>query len=1207
LEPFLAPDARAIEKVYEHQSAKLDAIFRAVSLAAQRVGKRATPGDFLIERPKPEPSSKRERSDSSTNDHDRRIGEIVDAFSPFYLARAELICPLDSNQKPPEELFATARQRYQREGWKFENRHAVYGLRNQIAESIAQLGFLGIPPTLILSTAIDLQKGWSTSGASFLFKRLAAIPDIHDHLLNGIVEAARASRAERTGAEERSNMLAGFASLIAPLSPEDASAIFKWAIDVAAELDSEVMDQLRLLGAMAQYCHLELGDHRREKAAEIVEIAYDAAIRLSYQDHFPWRAVMRGLALLDFPIALAAVARWDDSRIAYFHQTVNDVLEVALDSGRLDAASAFAICGLSELVESTTLYSISVAAEIQGPAFASQIAEDMARDELLQRRGSSANLRPFFLRHASNRWVARLLSEDVARQQADSKLDRDGRGSGSIDSKLRLEGKDESSAEELAQVWDESALIDAEQLGPALNRIVEESRSRKQYISAGDALAAGSTRLPTARRVAHLNALASLDESWDDDQIVRAILARLKEWNGSPAVDQWRAQRLPGLVVGRLSDLSRHLPYHDRELRNALNLLGAEKEQIADLVLQGLERGIERLSASAAFGLTGIVASHSSPKSVADLFSWYSKRLYERTRPDEREKVPISAYPSSDEEAVGRFHYAYLSDIDVRVRWRGAHTLRRLARLGAQQSLDAVVAQFSRRIEPAFRQNDAPFYWMASCLWTVIAMDRIALESPEILARHGAALKGIALDEQFPHAVVRDFARDACRKLAANGLLHLTEAESSALAAVNCSLIPAQENDRAHRQTFDSFGWGAESKPRRFKFDALDTLRYWYDPLLRLFSDVTPDEFLNEAEHWIVDVWGFGSDESAARDPRRKKRDDRHWAMYSTSHGSNPTLEQFRVYLEWNAMWCTTGSLMRNRPLAIQRWESDSLSHAISESKLTEPPLWLADLLSPRPLHDRRWTLPPADPAQWRMDVDDNDFLAELFPNDLPDFCVVNGAIDERAGVYRQEVSISTCLVSPATAHALVRALQTTKCSSDFYLCPEGHDLEINEASFKLTGWLRSVEGGSRLDRKDVFSNGVSRVNYVPGEDVSNRLGLVRSGADGLSWHRASEPRACFSYETWGDPVREEDQQGGTVHTACSGHRLVMRKQDLQEYLSLRKRDLIVEISITRREVSERGYGYEDEDTKRSEVERIFLFRRNGRIQAAERDFGAWR
>lgn len=627
---------------------------------------------------------------------------------------------------------------------------------------------------------------------------------------------------------------------------------------------------------------------------------------------------------------------------------------------------------------------------------------------------------------------------------------------------------------------------------------------------------------------------------------------------------------------------------------------------LADVLLKGIELNFDRFRASGLFAVSGIITAELPSAKVSKLCGWYIQRLAGRIIKQDREGIVVSTVPAQVAEALGRFFYAMLGDVDVRVRWRCAHALRRLARMGEHAILDAVIAQYGRTGEPAFRAPGAPFYWVAARLWLVIALDRIALESPAAVANHSVWLQEVALDEQFPHVLVRSFARDACKKLIESGHLVVDSEVAEALAQVNRSSLPRSRKKRDYSDSFDSFH--RHDEDLRFHFNGLDTLRYWYDPLLRAFPDVTPREFLVIAEHWIVDEWGAQSgDAKRLHDPRKSRYRERNWHLYSTSHGANPTLEDYQTYLEWNAMWCAAGQLLRSRPLAARSYGLDELEERIGYNTLTLPPLWLADLAGPVPLQQSRWQT-PSDMAGWIRNVSDDELLAELLASDVADFVVAHAYIDDRSSEHHQTVRVSTGLVSPDTAHALVRALQTTADSSAFYICPEGHDLEIDEPGYQLSGWLVCPQGDTLLDEKDVFRNGASRIDYSPGKSVAKLLGLTRRIESEICWYRPGEQAPSFVYQSWGYQESETDQERRFgPQTESSGYRLLVCKRALAEFLGKKRRDLIAEVEITRRAPRRSGYSDHEEAPKEVEFERILLLRRDGSIQAAERDLGTWR
>ena len=192
------------------------------------------------------------------------------------------------------------------------------------------------------------------------------------------------------------------------------------------------------------------------------------------------------------------------------------------------------------------------------------------------------------------------------------------------------------------------------------------------------------------------------------------------------------------------------------------------------------------MGAAPIFSLAGMIGCKLAQPDAAGLADWYAERLENRIPAEHLDlTLPDTELPRDVDEAAARFLFAYMGDCDLRLRWRAAHAVRRLARTGDQATLTALVAEYCRREEQVFRARDFEFYWLAARLWFVLAWDRVAGETPEAAARIGSMLLAIALDDSFPHLLIRSFARDACEKLAAAGHLSLTAEEISRLASVN--------------------------------------------------------------------------------------------------------------------------------------------------------------------------------------------------------------------------------------------------------------------------------------------------------------------------------------------------------------------------------------------------------------------------------------
>ena len=175
------------------------------------------------------------------------------------------------------------------------------------------------------------------------------------------------------------------------------------------------------------------------------------------------------------------------------------------------------------------------------------------------------------------------------------------------------------------------------------------------------------------------------------DDAVAVLLRAVNEWRGRPSVDAWCHAELSEVIVARFPELTRYLPYQDN-LTPALERTGLYDTALQELVLRGIERHVDGFDPELIFALTGLVGSRLPPSEAAGLVEWYSRRLAERIPTEDRDQsVPLSSLPQQTDKAVARFLFAYMGDCDLRLRWRAAHAVRRLARTGDQATLKALV------------------------------------------------------------------------------------------------------------------------------------------------------------------------------------------------------------------------------------------------------------------------------------------------------------------------------------------------------------------------------------------------------------------------------------------------------------------------------------------------------------------------------------
>lgn len=1201
LSPFLDPETRRIDRLYGSHHVLLDAIMRSYFLCEALEGRVGKDVDPLAPRPKPEGKPDSGRGYQDTSQHDRELREVVGSVSRAYAWRAQFIAS-SSTIEADSGLAQDALRHLSENAWSINRHYESSGMRAKAAESIAILAGEPRLAKEIVQFALTVRNRWSSYGArnaDTLLARLRNVKALHGDLVSSIANEAHNVRRDKIGAADKSSILAQFAEWLLWISPDDSRALFDTALEVAAELDSEIMDQIRAVAALAERGQSAAKAPEMELARAFSNVLEDAGIRLENVEGFPWDAGIRTLVLLDLNTALSCSARWQDTDVASFRQTLNPLIDEGVKRRQLSAGQSASLMLFLREVEAEPVVSVIDAAREHHPICV-QLAEFFAENILLERVAFGDAATSLVINKGSGRWSDKYKEQKhFLRSLAEAPSEQP---------VITRTGARKQKREKLEVTWTRDDLTDSERLGQKLESTLTEARDQKRYVSALEILATARMAVDLADRLAHLEALIEMKANIADSDLVSGLLAALSEWKTQPAVQRWCRTKLPDAISEYLPAFSRYFPRDDGRLDRALELSEASPEQVLSILMSGIERNVGVMSAGALFAIVGRVAVSLPSVDAHETAAWYIWRLYDRLSDEDKASPDVADIPHTTEQALGRFFFSLLGDVDVYVRWRAAHAVRCLAHFGERSTFEAVWGQFERTTDIAFRQPDAPYYWLASRLWLLIATDRIALDCPALVAPIGSRLFAVATNKALPHILMRDYAADACRKLLAANAMNFTRVQTKELKSVNKSLLPKGTKKGRNYGSYNFFN--QKKNPRlRFHFDTMDTLRYWYSSWIGIFEDLTEADFIETADKYISDVWGVVDDPPyGSREKRNGRFNDRSWQRSSHSHGSLPTLERYQSHLEWHAMWCAGGKTLETHRLAQQEWDYGSLEYEIRIDKLTEPPIWLSDLVGSRPLLEGFWRPPQRPVAEWRKDATDTEILAEIMVADRPGYLVVDQSATTVSRAFRHEVRINTSLVSSATALALVRALQTTWDSFDYRIPPESDDLEINDGDYQLRGWLRSNDGDSRFDRTDRFSNSIRRIECEPGRAVKEALGLSYQFDQCARWYRANDSEPTFIYEAWGHPEAENDREayyGDDVRS--DGYRLLVRISDLAEFLNGQGTDLILEAGLHRDEKGKSSSSYDDKESTEVRFDRLFLFRLDGTIQAAERDVGAWR
>ncbi len=1175
---------------------RLDLLFRAHALRAARSGQAPDPATLYEPRPALIDKQARQRRAHHQDEADRKLGELTSSLYPVYAATAMALAGRVS-PGALEPLLEAAAKRRKDDQWRFSRERGGSALAMSAARATLVLLAGGVDPQMLAGIACRLHGLWGTGdlGPDVEFAgRMALCTSLHSSIVDDIDKSVLEIRNRRMGGEEKSKALLAYARLLLPISSDDANAVFHNAIEAASQLDREIMAQLRLLGGLMNRGLAAVGD-KRGAARNMSEALADAAIRLDGEAELPWDEVMEALAVLDLPLALANTAKWEDADLVSFRHTLPPVLRSGLGSGQLSPAAAMALelllhrdhgimtAALDHLDRGTPS-----APFIEEAAWDALIRHDHHNNDALAGRIAETK--------SSGRWANAL----VERQTFLTSLPKG-------EPVPRRHHQEPPSASQQTMpakpTWARDTLLEPEAFGRALASTLKHARAAQHYISASDVVGWAAESVAIRDRVPFLNMLRDL-KAGISGEITEKLLSLIEQWD-SPALRSWAAVELPQVIALRLPDFIRYIGHGETALPRALDRTGLVSTQIIDLLLRGLELHGHVLGGEQVFALAGLIGQHLDPSAAARLGEWYAHRLADRVEKDDRDQTWLAAEVSETvPAAVARFLHACMGDYDVRVRWRAAHAVRRLARLGEEGVLRAFIVEHGRRHEPLFRSPRLDYYWMAARLWFVIAWDRVAGEVPGLGVLASQTLLEIAHDQDFPHLIVQSFARDACLKLVASGLLILEPAALDNLNGVARSHLARRPapvgRPKGRRGLVGDDG-------RRFHFDPMDSVPYWYDPMLGAFADVSQEQLLAAAEGWIIDRWGYPSDIRAYDAERRRHRfSNSDWSRTSNRHGSNPTLERLNNHLEWHGLWCAAGELLRTEPLiAEERFEWDEMPRRIAREMLTEPPLWSADLREPTPLRPDFWREPQEPLAEWVGLVREVRMRDELLPLDRPGYVLVGGSWDVRTYDRTENVSCSSALIAPSLAPSLLRAVQTMDSAWDYAIPREGEDddLDPDKGPYQLIPWLRTPSSDGGADDLDPLRGNASLVGWQPGRRVRDKCAL-RRGPGGAPFWTAAGRRPMFLYEVWGEHDREDDRRSTTM--AAAGRRLLVERTQLQEFLASEKLELVIEMEV-RREGRDNRRSYDPEDdTPDSPYDRIYRLDCAGGLHAAEGRAGTW-
>ncbi len=1213
LKQLAIPDLRQTDALKSMQANLIDWTLRAYALLEAIDGREATIEKYLVRASVESEDSNSNEANHYRNSQDndeRKLRETLGPLVNIYNTCAQvLVGAIDVAVS--EAKLQNAIDTY---------RSKIYYMRDHRGLDRRTLAALAITRLVaVRDFAPDIsykssQKLLATHSLQFdsqgirVYSALVLVHSLHEKIAREMSKCAETVQGMKMTASEKVEVLTKIARVIFSISQAEAEVYYGNATQIVDEVDIHAIYELGLFEQLARHAVESMDiDQKRQSACDLAIVSEDTYQRLDGYDHFPWEDIASALTTLDVSIALAAVSRWDDAGLVGHKTMLPSVLFTGIESGVLSSTQTCGLLAFLDVVGTTLILQImKTATGQQAENDLIRIAENLAREELLRfGRGTRPEvteaLSTGFSTTTREYWLSRLCgTTQFIQENKKSDAVTDATPYHATD------GNREAQTSPIESVdWDSYRFTSTESINEVIHQIRGHSDGNT-YVDFQEIFNRMRGVVRYGDQVKHLNALTNLmNTERTDTRLAQAIADCLNMWEESPAITEWCQQSLLPVIVKQLPGFIGYLPYGESPLPELLTKCGKADTEICDALLTGVQQHVDRLHSETIYALVGLIAGYCKSDDISTVLERRLKKLKCRIPENQREVWNLNDIPEDVAGGLTHFLYALMGDVDVRTRWRAAHALRRLVLLGENDLLEKIIDLYDWKLISNFRNSDAPFYWLAARLWLVITLDRIATENPSVLEEWGRWLFKVATDDTFPHLLVRKFAKSATNRLIENKILTLNKSELGQLNSVNVSALAKQKKS-------EPSGTGSfhETSGRRFRFDTLDTTRYWYAPLISIFADMDMDRFLDIAEHWIIDQWGAQEDPWNKDKPRGKRLDHR-WELSSNSHGSMPTLERFRTYLEWHAMWCATGELLRTEALVkSEEYPDNKLETLLKEEGLSLPPLWLADLHGAKPLKYRFW-FSPEEVNLWLEHVDNTDFFSEIMIGSDDQKIIVSSDYLTRSNDFSEEVQVNTALVSPDPGLALLRALQTVD-NRRCYVVPtvSNNHCEIDHPPYRFIGWLVYGKEDSGIDKKDVLRYGITGTNYNPPNILAGRnLDFIfNNDSNYAEWIDRSSGKQVFVYEAWGDTQGDEPERESQYDTRVrsSGWRLLADKMELKKYLNERALDLLVEITITRRNKGYEYSRYDQEKALESEYDRVLIFRRDGSIDAVEGCIGTW-
>ena len=968
--------------------------------------------------------------------------------------------------------------------------------------------------------------------------RLSRIPQCHDAALLLASHIERKIQLE-TDVGSRISSYGDLARAAWRVSTEEAAAYFRRALDLAEAIGSDDFDRTNhLLELASHYSGPELSPAAAHTLARILELNQDEDGR------FPWTEYAQAMVPIAGRATLATLARLDDRDAARLGLSLGPALTVLVRDSKLSVEAAAALFGLAAPIETWTWHILSFASEVIGRLpqerrewfFDLLLVEIDRDDQLSPARETIEGLHDLAERS--------LPASSRARTRIEGLLVRLGPES---ESRMVMSPSAEAEPPAVFPVdLTDSDDIDRQILDQEIDQL---GRRWPVRTLTGLAKQANSP----AERLGFVRAVVEATTATLADKI-HALDDYLDGWSKSSAAMR---DALPDLGLRLATKHAAELASSSTDAwggwRGLEQYFHANRAALVEHVVAALRSTAESLGGNAWLALAAKLASDVSTSAIAEGLERFLASTGEKL-PSEVGDGPWDArfaVPFDEATFVAGLVWARLGHPVAAMRWRAAHSVRRLVVAGRFDVVERLIEHFGSASSLPFGDAKLPFYVMHAQLWLLIALARVAKDAAPAFAPHRAFFERIAFCAEFPHVVMRAFAIDILRELAHALAPEEREALVVKLGPANQSPFPS-----APRTEYREFRYiprpDASLRPEDgFHLD-YEFNKYQLERLCHVFACPgweVEDRISAWVRHWDTTVRGM-------YDCPRSRSDDASW-----SSGYVPHRDRYGGYLGWHALMLVAGELLATRAIVGEDYSGDVWAAFLREYALSrDDGLWLADLTDPFPLDLTKEADMPMPESGERSTVrEDRSLLAPLVgfrdgKKVAEDWLPVAG----RWSIGRDTtVKLQSVLANARDARAVVMAVLSADA---FFRWLPDDEAEIarhfGSDGHTVQQWVAMTPNTERqLDRHDPYGAATALDRPFPSDWTRDLLGAVADDGVIRSW--SIDGRTAYRAEAWG-------AEGGRGEYAWSetGYRMFVRRGALLSLLKVSERSLVVALTL---------------------------------------------